>query len=84
MEADNRRLVIDKIKSIDDDFEDLIEEKEFNSHDYEIIFAIIYEGTKDISKKLPFFSRLNMMINVKLLNNMNYRVSKYHIEKRSV
>ena len=28
MEADNRRLVIDKIKSIDDDFEDLIEEKE--------------------------------------------------------
>jgi uncharacterized protein (TIGR04141 family) len=82
MDLENRNKIINKITDVNKDFNGVITKDEFNSHDYEIVYAIIYEGNKEISKKLPFFSRLNMMINIKLLNSMNYKVTKYHIEKR--
>lgn len=83
MEEDNRKIVYDKIVELDDKFIDVINVEEFTSHEYEIVYAIIYEGGKSISKRLPFFSRLNMMINVKQISNMNYKVSKLHIIRRS-
>lgn len=78
-----RIQVKEHIVNLSEEFQEVIEVEDYSSDNYEIIYAVIYSGNKSMSERLPFFSKLNMMINTKTLKNMGYLVSKCHIVRES-
>lgn len=46
-----------------------------SSNEYEIIYAIIDDKDSDINTKLPFFSKVNLMLTAQELERMHFRYS---------
>lgn len=46
-----------------------------NSDEYEVVYAIIDDKDSDINTKLPFFSKVNLMLTVQELERMHFRHS---------
>lgn len=67
------------IEEVNPSFVTLINEEEFDTVNTEIVYAIIDRDTRPLHERLPFFSKLNMMQNVKYLQNLRFNVSKYRI-----
>lgn len=74
-----RRNIKEKIRSIDPNF-DYIEENSLDPSTYEIIFAIIYKEDVTPVDRIPFFSKINLMHNAKILMRMRYKVSVKQIK----
>lgn len=54
---------------------------EINGPQYTVVYAIIYEGDKEVHERIPFFSKLNFMDSVNSLRIMQFNVEKMHIKK---
>lgn len=54
---------------------------DFNPKEFEIVFAIIGKRDKDLYDMLPFFTMVNMMVAIKELQEMSYKVSLLKINK---
>src|SRR5699024_3149493 len=61
----------------------LLDEKENYGYKYTVVYAIIYEGDKEMHERLPFFSKLNFVDSIKTLESMQFNVEKMHIRKVS-
>ncbi|MBO8170870.1 MAG: TIGR04141 family sporadically distributed protein [Bacillaceae bacterium] len=72
----------EKISEIDEQFPLLFDIDTFNPRDYTIVYAIIYEGDKEIHERLPFFSKLNFVHSIKTLRAMQFKIQKLHIKKK--
>lgn len=46
-----------------------------SSNEYEIIYAIIDDKDSDINTKLPFFSKVNLMLTAQELERMHFKYS---------
>ncbi|MHA6250739.1 DUF6119 family protein [Oceanobacillus sp. CAU 1775] len=76
-----QRIEINKnIEELNPDFVNIIKNDDFSPEDYTIVFAIIYEGEKTFTERLPFFSKINLMQATKELRSMRYNVEIVHIE----
>ena len=75
-----RKQVWDKVKSkFGEDVFDYHKKPE--SSEYEVVYAIIDEKTGDIEDRLPFFSKVNLMLSVQELDRMHMKYSIMMIEK---
>ncbi len=74
-----RRKTKDLIRSIDVKF-DCLDISSFNPSDFEIVYAVIYKEDKEVIDRIPFFSKINLMHNVKVLRAMGFFVTLKHIE----
>ncbi|WP_340673733.1 DUF6119 family protein [Brevibacillus agri] len=81
-EIEFRKLTRQKISGLDISFVNVIEENFFNPREYEIVFAIIDPSNNPLRERLPFFSKLNMMQNVKYLRNLGFSVTLKKIFRR--
>ncbi|MED3501844.1 TIGR04141 family sporadically distributed protein [Brevibacillus agri] len=81
-EIEFRKLTRQKISGLDISFVNVIEENFFNPREYEIVFAIIDPSNNPLRERLPFFSKLNMMQNVKYLRNLGFSVTLKKIIRR--
>ncbi|WP_456028116.1 DUF6119 family protein [Bacillus cereus] len=70
-----RKITREKISEINGDFIDYIREENYNPSEIEVVYAIIDSSDKELSERLPFFSKLNMMQSVKHLQNLRYNVT---------
>lgn len=50
--------------------------------EYEVVFAIIDDKQSSLIDKLPFFSKVNLMITAQDLDRMNYKYSILLIKKQ--
>lgn len=75
-----RREFHNKLDDRNPDFSSVINPEQYNSHEYTIVYAIIYPNNQTIVERLPFFSKANLKHNVSLLKNMGYNVELAHIE----
>jgi uncharacterized protein (TIGR04141 family) len=74
-----RMKIKDKINSLNPQF-NIIEDGIIDPSTYEIVYAIIYKENLPISKRLPFFSKVNLMHSTKSLQNMRFNVTLKHIK----
>lgn len=56
--------------------------EQYRSHEYTIVYAIIYPEDQTLVERLPFFSKINLRHSVTLLENMGYDVEIAHIETK--
>ena len=54
-----------------------------SSNEYEIIYAIIDDKDTDINEKLPFFSKVNLMLTAQELERMHFKYSVCLIRKQT-
>jgi uncharacterized protein (TIGR04141 family) len=66
------------IRNINEKF-DYIESEVIDPSSYEIVFAIIYKEDKSVADRLPFFSKVNLMHNAMILQNMRFNVTVKHV-----
>lgn len=74
-----RRLSHQTVCGLDASFGDTISVDQMVSRDYEIVFAVIDSDTRSLTVRLPFFSKLNMMQNIKFLRSIGFTVTKKKI-----
>ncbi len=53
------------------------------SNEFEVIYAIIDNKDSDLANKLPFFSKVNLMLTAQELDRMHYRYSVCLVKKAS-
>lgn len=46
-----------------------------STNEYEVVFAIIDDKKSNLTDKLPFFSKVTLMITAQSLSRMNYKYS---------
>ena len=54
-----------------------------NSNEYEIIYAIIDDKDSDMNAKLPFFSKVNLMLTAQELDRMHFKYSVCLIKREN-
>lgn len=54
-----------------------------NSEEFEVVYAIIDTKDSDLNKKLPFFSKVNLMLTVKELEKMHFKCSVCLVKRQS-
>lgn len=54
-----------------------------NSNEYEVVYAIIDDKDSDINEKLPFFSKVNLMLTAQELERMHFKYSVCLIKRQS-
>lgn len=78
-----RRKVREKIISMNAEMLELVPESKPNTAEFEVVYAIISSiAEQDWQKKLPFFSRLNLVETSKDLQRLGYRVALLRIQKQ--
>jgi uncharacterized protein (TIGR04141 family) len=78
-----RKKAYDIIQNKNISDENNINKERINPEDYEIVYAIIYSDERTLHKRLPFFSKLNMMQSVKHLKDLRFNVSKAKIKREN-
>ncbi len=53
------------------------------SNEYEVVYAIIDDKDSDIKAKLPFFSKVNLMLTAQELERMHFKFSICLIKRQS-
>ena len=53
------------------------------SNEYEVIYAIIDDKDTGINEKLPFFSKVNLMLTAQELERMHFKYSVCLIKRQS-
>lgn len=51
------------------------------SNEYEVVYAIIDDKESSLTKKLPFFSKVNLMLTVQELDRMHFKCSVCLVKK---
>ncbi len=54
-----------------------------SSNEYEVVYAIIDDKDSDLVNKLPFFSKVNLMLTAQELDRMHFRYSVCLVKKAS-
>lgn len=52
------------------------------SEEFEVVYAIIDDKDSDLNSKLPFFSKVNLMLTAQELNKMHYKYSVCLVKKQ--
>lgn len=77
-----RRKVKEKIVVMNAEMVSLVPDEKPNTSEFEVVYAIISSiAEQDWQKKLPFFSRLNLVETSKDLQRLGYEVSLLRIQK---
>lgn len=53
-----------------------------SSNEYEVVYAIIDDKDSDINAKLPFFSKVNLMLTAQELERMHFKYSVCLIKRQ--
>ena len=54
-----------------------------SSNEYEVVYAIIDDKDSDINAKLPFFSKVNLMLTAQELERMHFKYSVCLIKRKA-
>lgn len=73
-DKEQRVKINNKINDINPKFNNIITIDNFSPYNFTIVYAIIYDGSKSLADRLPFFSKLNLMQAVRELDSLGYKV----------
>ena len=78
-EATFRQKAINKISEVNEEYAQIISLDDYLPTEMTIVFAIIDKDERALHKRLPFFSKLNMMQATDFLRGIGYEVKKAKI-----